>query len=352
LQASYLRGDLAPTFSAPFSPRPWFDITPTIALRSTYWSRSLTPPNLSGNQTVLDEGIWRNLFSAGIDVRGPKLFRVFETKPKPAKNGKDPVPAGKYKNTVEPRMSYTYQQAYDRNNEIIVYDENDRFGTNANTLTYGLTSRLIAQRPRASAEAQGATGEKILVPEGESGKLREATSGTPDAGDAAGPQGPAADAKNAPLEPIEIASLDLTQSYSFNSDLSTGDVNGDCLLTIPAPAGCQETSHYSDVTLTARYNPSRNTSFNAGSRYSVLFGAISEVSVSGNFRTRMTQGLFSLVHQRGLGFIATATPKPDSTQLRFQGKGPAKGLDRSSTRLWGKLGRALRKDLPPSRCRE
>ncbi len=326
LQASYLRGDVAPTFSAPFSPRPWIDITPAIALRSTYWTQRLSPPDLQGASTVLDEGIWRNLFAAGIDFRGPKLFRIFETRPKPGKNGGGPVPARKYKHTVEPRISYSYQKAYDRNDEIIVFDENDRFGTNANNVVYGLTSRLIGQRPRASAEAQGASGEQILVPEGESGKLREATSGTPDAGDAARVSAPAQDEKDAPLEPIEIASLDLTQSRSFNSDLLTGDINGDCLLASPAPAGCREASHYSAVSLTARYNPSRNTSLNVGSRYDVLFGTISEVSVSGNFRTRMAQGLFSLVHQRGLGFVQVATPKPDSTQLRFQGNfGPLAG---------------------------
>jgi hypothetical protein len=164
LQASYLRGDLAPTLSAPFSPWTWLDITPTVSVRSTYWSQQQAPvTNTLDPVNVIDEGLWRNLMSAGVDIRGPKLVRIFETKPKPGKDGADPTPPRKYKNTIEPNFAYTYQQAFDRDNSVIVYDEVDHFGVNANAVTYGLSTRLIAQRPRAAAEREGKTGEKILI---------------------------------------------------------------------------------------------------------------------------------------------------------------------------------------------
>ncbi|HZN53880.1 MAG TPA: LPS assembly protein LptD [Candidatus Polarisedimenticolaceae bacterium] len=341
LQTDYLRGDVGPTLSAPFSPWPWVDVTPTLAVRSTYWTKHLEP--VTG--AVADEGLWRNLLGAGIDLRGPKLFRIFETKGKPAEDGSDATPPKKFKNTIEPRVAYTYQQAFDRNDEIIVYDEVDRFGTNSNALTYGLASRLIGQRRRAAPEQPVSSGERILVPEGDSGKLREAPSAIPTA-EGAPPPGAVEveEEKSAPLEPIEIASLEIAQSYSFNSTPSTADVHGNCIAAPVAPPDCREVSHFSQVALTGRYNPTQSMSFNLGGRYDVLFGEVSEISLSGNFRERLAQGLFSFVHRPGLGFqrrldpvtgqpiFDTATglfeiePVGSATQLRFQGSfGPIVG---------------------------
>jgi hypothetical protein len=347
LQAGYFRGDLFPTLSAPFSPRPWLDITPVVAFRSTYWSKQQVLPLIATDPvTVVDESIWRNLVSAGVDVRGPKLVRIFETKPKAGKDGEPPRPPLKYKNTIEPTVAYTYQQAYDRNAEIIVYDEIDNFGVNANALSYGLVSRLIAQRPRAAEAREGGSGERILVPEGESGKLREAPSATPEGLDGPGTGGtddPALDpaqakaAKAVPLEPIEIASVSVIQSYSFNSTPSIADLDGNS-------ATPSSTSHFSAVTLTGRYNPSRLLSFNLTARYDTLFHTVSDVSLSGNFRQSIAQGLFSVVYRPGMGYdeICTLVPDPndptqqvcsytypakqDATQIRFQGNfGPIAG---------------------------
>ena len=333
LAADYYRGDLGPTLSAPYSPAPWLDITPTLALRSTYWTQHQAPPPavpVTPNQpvTVVDEGIWRNLVAAGVEVRGPKLVRIFETKPKPGKDGAPDGPALKYKNTIEPSIAYTYQQAFDRGNEIILYDEVDTFGINAKLLSYGIASRLIAQRPRAEAEQPGGSGEKILVPEGESGKLREAVSATPEAPDAplAAPTKTSTEApKPAALEPVEIASIEISQSYSFNSFPSTADLDG--FTGTP-----NETSRLSGIALTGRYNPGRLLSFNLTGRYDILFNAVSDVSLSGNFRQPMAQGLFSIVFRQGLGFEPQSDPtaqpvaKPDATQLRFQGNfGPIAG---------------------------
>ena len=322
LNVGYLRGDLFPTFSVPFSPRPWIDITPTVALRSTYWSHYQLPPiDPTAPVVVVDQGLWRNLIAAGVDFRGPKFIKIFETKPKPAKDGAPAVPALKYKNTIEPSIAYTYQQAFEKNNEIIVYDEVDAYGINANNITYSLASRLIAQRPRAAAEKENASGEKILIPEGESGKLREAPSATPEPEEAA-PAAPGAadeETKAVPLEPIEIASIQVAQSYSFNSYSSTADLDGD-------PLTPDSTSHFSGIALVGRYNPSKLLSFSLSSRYDALFKAVSEVSLSGNFRKSWAQGLFSLVYRNGLGYLAPGVTAPDATQVRFQGNfGPIAG---------------------------
>ncbi len=340
MQASYFRGDIFPTLSAPFSPWPWIDITPSVAVRSTYWSERQAPVvNVNDPIVVTHDDLWRNLFTGGIDIRGPKLVRIYETKPKPGKDGEDPKPAAKYKHTIEADAAYIYQQAFDHNDQVIVYDEIDQFGALANTATYGLASHLIAQRPRAEAEQPGATGEKILVSDGDSGKLRESTSAVSDTIDTGGSpvdaekdkQTEKDKKKNEPLEPIEIASLDLTQAYSFSTNASVADLDGN-------PATPAATSHFSPVSLTGRYNPSRLLSFNVTGRYDILFKKISDVTVSGNFREPLAQGSFSVVHHPGLGFDQVCTqyvqqpppvgtycvhyeyvPKADSTQLRFQG---------------------------------
>jgi LPS-assembly protein len=320
LNASYYRGDIFPTFSAPFSPTPWFDITPVVALRSTYWSKYQTPPlTFDSPVTIIDQSLWRNLLSAGIDLRGPKFVKIFETKPKPGKDGAEPGPPRKYKNTIEPAVNYTYQQAFDRNNEIIVYDEVDAYGVNANAITYSLASRLIAQRPRAAAEPEGASGEKTLVPEGDTGKLREAPSEIPSDDEAPPASATAPEAKKVPLEPIEIASIQIAQSYSFDSFQSTADLDGDPL-TAPA------TSHFSGIALTGRYNPSRMLGFSLSGRYDALFQKVSDVSLSGNFREMYAQGLFSIVYRPGLGYTQPGVQRPDATQVRFQGNfGPIAG---------------------------
>jgi len=317
IDADYWRADAGPTLSASWSPRPWVDITPSVALRETYWSQSLGE----------EKGLERTLVGGGLDIRGPQLYRLFQKKDDPK--------ATKYKNTIEPRLVYTYQQAYDRNDEIIVYDEVDRFGFNSNTLTYGLASRLIAQRPRALPEL-APTGERVLVPETDSSRLREAPTATPEqqAETAAAAEAPSADR---PLEPIEIGSIEVTQSYSFNSNLSVADLDGDPIGTL------ESSSSLSGVSISGRYNSSRNLSFNLTGRYDILYDDLSELSLSGNFRNKISRGLFSAVYHPGLGFDRTTgtdpdgpagplpapvivTPRHDATQLRFQGDfGPLAG---------------------------
>jgi lipopolysaccharide assembly outer membrane protein LptD (OstA) len=322
IDADYWRADAGPTLALPFSPRPWIDITPTVALRETYWSQTLAG----------EGGLNRALVGGGIDFRGPKLYRLFQKKDDPK--------AAKYKNTIEPRLVYTYQQAYDRNDEIIVYDEVDRFGFNANTLTYGLASRLIAQRPRAAPETDAGSGERILVPATDSATLREAPTATPQA-EGEPPPGETPEADR-PLEPIEVGSLEVSQSYSFNSNLSVADLDGD-------PTGTLEsTSSLSGVQISGRYNPGRNMSFNLTGRYDILYHDLSEMSLSGNFRQKIARGLFSVVYRPGLGFDRAfgadpdgagplpapviVTPREDATQLRFQGDfGPLAGRLRLGT---------------------
>jgi LPS-assembly protein len=330
IDANYWRADLAPTLSMPLSPAPWIDITPTLAVRSTYWSQHQEPHiDLAQPITIVDAGLLRNLLGASVDFSGPRFYKIFE---KETKDGKK-----KIKNTIEPKIVYTYQQAFDQKAEVITYDDVDQFGSNANSVTYGVTSRVIAQRPRAAEVPATDSGERILVPDSASGQLREAAVGVPDEASEAPavPGAPETDATSgdqtaqaaakAPLEPVEVGSISASQTYSFNAFPSQGDTNGDCIRYATAPADCLERSHLSAIALTGRYNPARTLSFDLSGQYDVLFDTVSQFSLSGNFRRKLAVGLFSVVYRPGLGYqraIDPSTglePKISSTQLRFQG---------------------------------
>jgi hypothetical protein len=114
------------------------------------------------------------------------------------------------------------------------------------------------------------------------------------------------------MEPVEIASFDVSQSRSFSRDLSLGDVDAD---------GVPERSRYTPVAITGRFNPSRSTSLDLRSNYNVLFHKVSDVSLSGNLRGSIARTSFSLVRTTGLGFFKDSQnvvhPLPSSTQLRF-----------------------------------
>jgi LPS-assembly protein len=291
IDADYLRGDFFPTLSAPVSPRPWLDITPSINLRATHYTQTQAPQtDASAPVEVRGQDLTRVVAGAGIEVVGPKFFRIFE-------RPRDSFSA-RYKHTFEPRVSYRWQDAYDRNEEILVYDEVDRSIGTADLVTYGLRSRLIARRPRAAPPAPEGEGERVLVTEGDTGRVREA----PPAGAAAAETdatGPAA-----PREPVEIAAFEISQTRSFGAALGRADLDRD---------GINESvSQRSDILASARLNPGRNLSLDLRSSYNVLYDRLSDVSLSGNWRSEDFRTRFSLVRRAGL-----TVGSSNSTQIRL-----------------------------------
>lgn len=288
IDADYLRGDLAPTITVPFSPRPWLDITPGVNLRATWWSQSQTPrENLSDPVSVSDDDLSRLVAGASLEIVGPKIFRIFE------RSGRED--ATRYKHTLESVISYRYQQPYDRSQEVLLYDEVDGLIGAIDQLSYGVRSRLFAQRPRAKPPEPETEGERILVGEGNGDRLREA--------EADAPASEAAD-RPRPREPVEIASFELSQVRSFDRPLSFADLDGDRV--------SETSSNRSDIAATGRFNPTTNVSLDLRARYDVLYDRVSNVSLSGFMRNDVVRSSFSVVHRAGL--VPGTT---DSTQLRL-----------------------------------
>jgi hypothetical protein len=131
LLQEYSRIDLAPEITRSFSV-PFLQVTPKALVRYTRYGSSLDEDNeLTG--PALD----RRFFEGSVDMRGPKLFKVF------ALPGN--IYSDKFKHTFEPEFLYTYRSAVKRFDSIPSFDYNDQYpGTNQ--LLYGLTNRIYAKR--------------------------------------------------------------------------------------------------------------------------------------------------------------------------------------------------------------
>jgi LPS-assembly protein len=308
IDADYIRGDLFPTVSAPVSPLPWLDVNPQVGYRMTYYTQRRDP----STGEIVDGGLARGTAGGGLEIVGPKLYRIFKRK--------GPDGEKQYKHNVEARVTYGFREPFDRTSEVISYDEVDLIPAR-NLLTFGIRSRLFAKRPRAAPTPPPGSGEAILMPDGEASPLLQ-----PEA--ALAPVGssftmPASE--TGPAESVEIATLEVTQQRAIDDYLSCADLDGDGF--------AEELSRYSNVQITGRLNPSRALSFDLRGGYHALYRHLQDLSLSGNVRKRRARVGFSLVRREGRGCGVSGTegfPRDgdDSTQLR---------LNTGLTLLGGKL---------------
>ncbi len=311
---NYQRFDLFPTFSSPIKMAPWLDINPSVGLRGTYYSKKLggivtedanangvadpgedngldgipgTGDEGEGNgildrrQEVLEDNFFRKIVQGSMEVIGPKFSRVFLT----PDNHFSPA----FKHTFEPRIFYLYQSKVDSPEEIIRFDEKDVLSGNLNTVTYSLTTRLFAKRPGATPGSPMAAGTQMFAP----------SSHPPPSVSAEGHDLPAPAAHPGEQKPdlstVEIASFSVAQSYSFLGALSSRTqpidaggvtVQGSCVVAEGGPlegAGCQ-TSHFSGVDATARFNPTLFTSLDAKANYDILGQEIRSGNITAHYR--------------------------------------------------------------------
>ena len=286
--ADYLRGDVAPVLTMPWSPFPWVDITPRVSYRYTYYTQHLE------DGVVQDSPLSRQLWSYDIQIDGPKLFRTFGEA-----DGR-----ARFKHAIEPRIQYGFGEPFDRSGDVLSFDEVDRAGGAGNVLAYALVQRLLARRPQRVPLVSPVASDTIILPDG---TVDEPTDSPEDAG---------SPAVKPPSIPVEIASLEIGQRRSFDEDLSRADFDGDGVVDATSP--------YSSVVLTGRVNPSQALSLDLRSGYDILFDEVSDVSLSGSVRGPMLSTKFSLVHRNGLGENAE-----DSTQVRLLG-----GVRLLQDRLW------------------
>lgn len=309
-EITYSRYDLAPTISGNFTPVPWLDISPSASFRETAYSASDADPGAGLDPT--GGSFQRRYYRVGMSVVGPRLFHLY---------GKDEPGATKYKHTFEPRIAYDFAPEVGGGEKIIPFDEIDATPPSTNVLSYSLTSRLFAKRPPRKVPAPpppalnssfaslviGETAptadEEMTIP-----KEPEQPAAPPAGGVESGAKGPGTETHVSPdlsagqtyvapevstgearkalvhgkepgeesgVGPVEVATLDITQRYSF-----------DHLKPLSRSDALDTESAYGPIQASLRFNPSRAASLDVSTTYDILFHDIRSVSLSGNLRTQ------------------------------------------------------------------
>ena len=109
LRGSYARFDAFPSVSLLTAGVPWFNVTPSVGARATYYTARYS----ADRSTFEDEPLWRRYATAGVSLVGPSFSRIF-TKGE-----------SKYKHLVEPRVEYGYVSNPGGSLQIPVFDEKD-----------------------------------------------------------------------------------------------------------------------------------------------------------------------------------------------------------------------------------
>jgi len=160
LAATYARADLFPELSYTLPGPLWLTMTPRVGLRGTYWTHQLSEDRM----TYVEEGLDRSYLSAGVDVVGPSVSRVFNR----------PLgPYSRFKHLIEPRIEYNFVSDVEEQDRVPRFDEVDSVLV-INRVRVTLANRLFAR----SRKGVGAS---------------------------------------------EIASFELFQDYSFDQPLNRGD---------------------------------------------------------------------------------------------------------------------------------
>ncbi len=337
LSTTYQRFDLRPTVSAPLRLAPWLDVNPSISLRDTYYTKRLLvdsnglpvilTEDANGNgvpdpgedtgldgvpgtgdygedngvldkrQEIADSDFVRKVLQGSVEIVGPKFSRVFNT----PRSSFSPL----YKNTIEPRIVYLYQSKVDYPTEVIQFDEKDAIAGSQNYIQYSLVTRLFAKRPgvtpRTAQSTEGLTFPQIHSPPPEEGQ------------DLAAPaevQSP----ERASLSPVEIASFQISQTYSLLGPLSS---RSDCT-TILGVSVCDvtQTSNLGPVNAQFRFNPTLNASVDLKAQYDILYNAFSGASLSANLHSA-EHGFVDLTWFYSAGLRSFTT---DSSQIGLLGE--------------------------------
>ena len=103
-------------------------------MRTPYWWAS--------SATTFIDSLNRAFWSFSLNVLGPKFFRVFE----PAHDSG----GSRFKHTIEPRISYGFDEEFDRTDDVLDYDEIDKIRGAGTRATYAVVQRLFAKRPQSA----------------------------------------------------------------------------------------------------------------------------------------------------------------------------------------------------------
>ncbi len=131
------RLDFAPRVTIPLKAVGGLTVTPSIGIRSTFYSDSLDP---AGRQ-VTGQNLWRNYADFNVDLRPPALAKIF-------RHG-DGSPW--FKHIIEPYAAYRRIAGIDEFDRTLRIDERDLIAE-TNELEYGITNRFFVRRAGPDGE--------------------------------------------------------------------------------------------------------------------------------------------------------------------------------------------------------
>lgn len=132
------RLDFAPRLIFPLKSFAGFTLTPSIGLRSTFYSDSLDPVQ----RQVVGQNLFRNYADLDIDLRAPALAKIF--------HHRDGTPW--FKHVIEPFVEYRRIAGIDDFNSTLRVDERDVIA-DTNEITYGISNSFLVKRVPADGSA-------------------------------------------------------------------------------------------------------------------------------------------------------------------------------------------------------
>ena len=133
------RLDFFPRLTFPLRSLAGFTLTPTVGVRSTFYSDSLDPVT----QQVVGVNVLRKYADVEVDLRPPAMSRIFRHG-----NG-DPW----FKHVIEPFIQYHRIDGIDQVGQTLRVDERDVV-TNTNDLTFGISNSILVRRSGPNGAAQ------------------------------------------------------------------------------------------------------------------------------------------------------------------------------------------------------
>lgn len=274
------RLDFAPKLTFPFRSVAGFTFTPSLALRSTFYSDSLDPVL----QRVVGQNLLRNYVDLAVDLRPPALARVFRHR-----DGKP-----WFRHLIEPFIEYRRIAGIERFDQTLLVDERD-IVAGTNQISYGISNSLLVKRRAVDG---------------------------------------------APPQPHELLNVTISQSYyfdpTFGGALREGRRNQFFPInTISGFAFGGVARHSSPLNLRARLRPTADLFADFRINYDGELGALRDVIVGGG----ITRGLFSLsqtwyltrrVQLDRLRFDPSTLPGNQADLAAFlgnPGKGPYAGFN-------------------------
>ncbi|HMZ79714.1 MAG TPA: putative LPS assembly protein LptD [Acidobacteriota bacterium] len=287
------RLDAQPRLTFPFASFAGWAITPSVAVRSTYYSNTFDPktaltPRAETSFPIFEAGrakpgtpvsnlgtsgrsLFRNFVDFSLDIRPPALEKIFYTD-----EGKP-----RLKHVIEPYLTYRRVAGIDDFGRMLRFDVLDTF-TNTNELEYALVNRFLVPR-RLGGKKEKKNGKKDKSATGD--KAAPQTEDDDEKDDEKAESGQSLAAKSDKgeqyLQAREVLSIALTQKYFFDPTFGGALVEGERNQIVPI----QSLSGFNYGGRPRRFSP-----LNLKVRYSPMSSMFADVRLDYDTRENQVRG--------------------------------------------------------------